>query len=276
MRYLEIIPQLYLAERRQQRTAIMYHGTSSNLVLSILKHGLLARAPRKTYDVDTYGAETASMGGVYVTPSRAFAEVIAEEAVNTHGGEPALVTVQYVLHSGDTDEDEITQSIGDAVNQVIKQTAQHAPDNVEQQYDLSYPREGWAVDQMIRNSRTVSADIAAKSVELLSQYARVGRTVMPVIKQITVDLLKHAADIKDHRSRWNLLRFGTQAHIRQFAETQLDGLMQQVSVDVGDNERARRINRDIKFRGKTRILQIQVGNRVMYRDPHFDQQGEQS
>jgi hypothetical protein len=266
MRYTELI------ERRLQKTQIMYHGTSSNLVRSILKNGLLARPPRKTYDVDTYGTGTASMGGVYISPDRGFAETIAQEAVGTHGGKPAMVTLQYVLGSGDTDEDEITQHINDAVNYVIKQLGQKAPDDAEEKYSgLSYWNEGWAVDYMIENKQKMSSAIAKKSVDLLAKYAKVRRVVEPIIQQIVLNLLNHAGQESEYRDRWNLLRFESYTYVREYEEQLLAKLMKQISVDGagGHNEGARRLDRDVKFKGKTRILKIEVGNKIVYQDPTF-------
>lgn len=254
MRYLELI------ERRQQRTQVMYHGTSSKLVPSILKHGLLARSPRKTYDVDTYGAATASMGGVYITTDRGFAETIAEEAVGAHGGEPALVTLQYVLGSGDTDEDELTQAISDAVNSVMASLKSRAPEQDLESYSaLSYPQEGWAVDYMIKNKPAVSSAIAKRTVQELGNLYKVRQTVGQIVQKIVTQLLSLAGAVTDARERWDMIRFRVQEAIRENMEPLLNNLMKQVSVDgaAGHDEGARRIDRDIKFKGKTRILKIE-------------------
>ena len=260
MKYSELV------ERKQQRTMLMYHGTSSKLVPSILKFGLLAKPPKKTYDVDTYGTATASMGGVYISPERGFAESIAEESVRAHGGEPAMITLQYVLGSGDTDEDEITQQINDAVNAVLKAISQKAPDEAQEKYQLSYPKEGWAVDYMIDNKEKAAVSIAKKSVEMLGEYAKVRRVVEPIIQQIALKLLTHASQMSEYRDRWNLLRFETYAFIRENEEQLLAKLMKQVSVDDagGHEEGARRLDRDVKFKGKTRILKIEIGDKVVY------------
>jgi len=255
MRFNEII-----SERRQQRTQVMYHGTSSELVPSILKHGLLARSPKKTYDVDTYGAATASMGGVYVSPDRGFAETIAEEAVGAHGGEPALVTLQYVLGSGDTDEDELTQAISDAVNSVMASLKSRAPEQDLEPYSaLSYPQEGWAVDYMIKNKPAVSSAIAKRTVQELGNLYKVRQTVGQIVQKIVTQLLSLAGAVTDTRERWDMIRFRVQEAIRENMEPLLNNLMKQVSVDgaAGHDEGARRIDRDIKFKGKTRILKIE-------------------
>ena len=275
MRFNELV-----TERRQQRTQIMYHGTSSNLVPSILKNGLLARPPKKTYDVDTYGAETASMGGVYVASEPEYALAIAEESVETHGGEPALVTIQYVKGSADTDEDDLVAAIADAAKIVMKDVAQRRPDKnpdwlprdfdkenrPKTRYDgLSYPDEGWAVDQMIAKPDSASNSITKASMEILNRKGKPSQGAVKIIKQIALNLLAHAKQYDDARDRWNAIGFEAFDVIRTEMEELLDKLMRQVSPDKKDtNQAARRIDRDIKFKGKTRILKIEspVGNTV--------------
>jgi len=282
MKYKEII-----TERKQQRTEIMYHGTSSELVPSILKNGLQARPPKKTYDVDTYGASTASMGGVYVADEPGFAMEIAREAVDVHGGEPALVTIQYVKGSADIDEDDIVAAVSDAAKKVMKQLSQKAPkqDDVpdflpqhlvkqwqsenpqplSKYSSLSYPAEGWATDQMIKKADSAAEKIADQTVAVLSKYSKPSRAARDLLKNIAVKLLKHAGQYDDARERWNAVAFEAFDIVRENMEDLLDKLMRQISPDTpGKSANARRIDRDVKFKGKTRILKIQIGNKTVY------------
>lgn len=280
MRYKEI------SERKQQRTEIMYHGTSSNLVRSILKNGLLADPPKKTYDVDTFGASTASMGGVYVTPNRSYAEEISKESVETHGGRAAMVTIQYVRGSADLDEDDIVAAISQAASDIMRRLSQKAPNSKPDwlpkdfgkqepkpsndpmsRYDgLSYPQEGWATDEMIRNKQTYAAEIATQSIQQLSKKAKPRKAAYNLIVEIASWLLREAAQEQDIRDRWNMIRFGAYEVVRQNMEEPLGQLMRQISPDVPgeDSEAPRRVNRDIKFSGKTKIIKIEVGNEVVY------------
>lgn len=262
MRYEELV------ERSQQRTEIMYHGTSSNLVRSILKNGLLATPPKKTYDVDTYGASTASMGGVYVTPEKSYALEIAKESVETHGGRPALVTIQYVRGSADLDEDDIVAAISQAASNVVRELSQKAPDlDSATRYDsLSYPHEGWAVDQMIKNKQAYAAEIANEAVQILSKKAKPRKTALGLIQEMAFDLLRIAGADDSIRDRWNTIRYGAYDVMRQEMEQPLAALMRQISPDLPGNDKPgpRRIDRDVKFSGKTRIIKIEVGDQVIY------------
>lgn len=275
MRYNEIV------ERRQQRTEIMYHGTSSNLVRSILKNGLLANPPKKTYDVDTFGASTASMGGVYVTPDRSYAERISAEAVETHGGKPAMVTIQYVRGSADVDEDDVVAALSQAASTVMRRLSTKAPnatpdwlprdfgvkeDAMARYQDLSYPQEGWATDEMIRNKKTYAEEIAKEAIKELSKKTKPRQAAYNILVEMAFSLLRETAQEQDVRDRWNTLRYGAYEIVRQTMEEPLGKLMRQVSPDlVGDNgSTPRRITRDVKFSGKTKIVKIEVGKEVVY------------
>ena len=87
-----------LLERRIQKTRIMYHGTSSTRLKSILKYGLLPNIQDKSSWPPSYG-------GVYLSSSKNYAERSAGVAIRQPGGEPILLTVQYVMTSGGIDED---------------------------------------------------------------------------------------------------------------------------------------------------------------------------
>lgn len=256
-----------LFERNRQHIELMYHGTSTKLVPSILKNGLLANPPKKTYSADTYGSSTASMGGVYVASDRGWAETISSEAVGTHGGEPALVTIQYVKGSADLDEDEIVSTISDAVQKVLIDLSHQVPDDYEA--DMSYPGRGWAADQMIANPQDAADMIATKTVELLSNFSAPRNAAKDIIKQMALRLLMQTKDINDPGERVRAMSFNAYDTFRDEMEELLAKLMIQVSPDTPNNSAdTRRINRDIKFKGKTRIIQIEspIG-KIVYKDP---------
>ncbi len=110
-----------LFETKIQRTQLMYHGTASSLVPSILKFGLVAEPPKRTYsrdtDVEQQGYD--SYSGVYLTTNFNIARNAAYTAVKAHGGDPVLITLQYVITSGSIDEDEITALLLAALTHVF-------------------------------------------------------------------------------------------------------------------------------------------------------------
>ena len=269
-----------ITERQQQRTEIMYHGTSSKLVPAILKHGLLATPPKKTYDAATYGAGSASMGGVYVAANIEFANSIAQEAVGSHGGDPAIITIQYVKGSADIDEDHILAAISDATKSVMRDLGNKAPNkstiiprdfgtDQEKSADpyskLSYPDQGWAVDRMISEADRAAERIAAHTVQRLSKRSKPSQAAHAIIKQIAMKLLKHAGQYNRAIDRWHSISAEAANIIRENMEELLAKLMRQVSPDTKDGgTAARRIDRDVKFTGKTKILKIEIGNNQVY------------
>jgi len=94
-----------LFERRLQPTTLMYHGTSSVFLRSILKTGLDANPKQKSWDSK---GSMPSLGGVYMASTAGRStRLAAQEAVEKYGGSPILITIQVVTSSGTPDEDDI-------------------------------------------------------------------------------------------------------------------------------------------------------------------------
>ena len=116
MRIDEIInDKKIITERRQQRTGLYYHGTSSVFLRSILKHGLLKNPPKRVYSQD--GIEEVGQrtfpNAVYLTSDIEIARDASTWATDVFGGSPMVVVVQYVYNSGEMDEDQFVFKIGD-------------------------------------------------------------------------------------------------------------------------------------------------------------------
>jgi hypothetical protein len=282
-----------ISERQQQRTLTMYHGTSSKLVPSILKHGLLATAPKKTYDDDTYGSSVSSMGGVYIADNTEKANSIADDSIRVHGGEIAMVTIQYAKGSGDVDEDDLVAAIAEAAGQILRKTSQQAPkaqpqpqqdgrtldfedaqgfNPLDKYKGLSYPAEGWAADRMINNAGAAASQIAGAAIAVLSKNTKPSDAARLVIQQISTKLLVAAGKHNAPRERWNAIRYNAFEIIRDTMPTLMAKLMQQVSPDTPASSNSpgnqtgisRRLDRNVKFKGKTKIVKIEIGDNVVY------------
>ena len=92
-----------LVERRLQRTRIMYHGTSSVFLPSIMKHGLIPDPPQQAWGADNLALQ--SFGGVYLSQYEETAFDAALNASDKFGGDQVLIRVIYVSGSGAIDED---------------------------------------------------------------------------------------------------------------------------------------------------------------------------
>lgn len=106
MRFYEILSE---GRPGRQKTAIMYHGTTDKYLQSIKVHGLRPDRPGNGFGSNEPDME--SYGGVYLTAERGTAEEAASEVAHIHGGNPIVITVQYVLGSGGADEDQILQDL---------------------------------------------------------------------------------------------------------------------------------------------------------------------
>ena len=127
------IHEIITERSSQQKVVTMYHGTSSVFLPSIQKFGLdpnpkpirkpgdphpsqirkLGLDPipaQKSFGIED-GEEWASYGGIYLTTAKNMAQAAARSAVRNHGGDPILITVQYVLGSGGLDEDQANDTI---------------------------------------------------------------------------------------------------------------------------------------------------------------------
>lgn len=82
-------------ERRAAKT-VMYHGTSADLLASILKHGLRADPGFRRFTLDSHDhdAELATYGGVYLTPWIVEAQRFAGKAVFRSGHDLLLLVVK--------------------------------------------------------------------------------------------------------------------------------------------------------------------------------------
>lgn len=100
----------------RQKTAVMYHGTTDKYLQSIKVYGLRPDRPGNGFGSDEPGME--SYGGVYLTADRGTAEEAASEVSQIHGGNPIIITVQYVLGSGGADEDQILHSLLDIIDDI--------------------------------------------------------------------------------------------------------------------------------------------------------------
>ena len=89
-----------LLERRFQPTTLMYHGTSSVFLRSILKNGLDPNPKQKSWDV---GGAMPSLGGVYMAPNNARStRNAAKEAVEKACllGDVYVTASENVVHEG--------------------------------------------------------------------------------------------------------------------------------------------------------------------------------
>ena len=102
--------------RKVVKPVIAYHGTSSIFLPSIMKYGLLPNPGDKVWNT----GYLESYGGVYLTNSKDRADNAADDAVDAVDGRRMLITVQLTLPSAKMDEDSVTVVIERAIGAIIQ------------------------------------------------------------------------------------------------------------------------------------------------------------
>lgn len=233
-----------LSERRIQDTVIMYHGTSSVFLRSILKHGLLPNPGQTSWDS---GGELPSLGGVYMAPGTRTAWQAGQGAVEKYGGEIIIIEIQSVYLSGTPDEDQVFDYILELVYQGHKRNYS-APDDPKTIFNSailrlkkSFTLNQQAVDK-IKNFIQVAIQVANKlnlPKDLGLSDASKKLQMQPEVRSLMLDILNSLKVIYNKDGRYH-------TPIRNV-----------------------RITRPIGFRGKTRIIKIYnyKTKEVYYSDP---------
>lgn len=247
-----------LTERKIQRVQTMYHGTSSKLVPSILKHGLLANPPKATYSrdskVDSSGYDTFK-GGVYLTSDLDKAEEGADTASMAHYGDPVLITLQYVISSGGIDEDDILAILAEAILsdlptsvETVGDAARYYSDNRNFQNALQ------RIEKAYLNPTTVNL----RNYNSRPSKIKLKRNALLEIRVLATVVLRHIAEQPDNRDSKarNYISYRILDEIRHNPafETAMYNVLAAVKPVGSDTVR---VTRNIGFKGKTRIIRIE-------------------
>lgn len=233
--------QQILNERSFQHASTMYHGTSTTFLRGILKNGLLANPPQKSWTGVTNNLP--SLDGVYVTSKVNYAKEAADAAVEKHGGDPLIVVVQTVVTSGTPDEDIIIRPIIERAYEAYK--------NDFKGYHTDYFND-------IINTLDNRVKLSQASAEKIKQYVD---TVIKILQ--------------DENYRKTAGSFYASSDLRTRPELQqlIRPLLSTMKPKEEDNKRFEaRLTRDIGYKGKTRIVKIWDGKteQVYYTDPGLE------
>lgn len=241
-----------LIERRLQRTKIMYHGTSSVFLSSIMKHGLIPNAPHKSFgahDIKLY-----SYGGVYLTSNENRAEEAAFDAIKYHNGEPIIIKIQYVTGSGGLDEDLINLTFKSKIPYFLRDT-----DNLSSSSFMST-----LLPYFINSYSRYLNKPTYKTIELIHEYLKIAYQLLVNDKNWLqkIELLKYYHEDYDKitdTARKNYRQILTDMGDYLITNTRLKQIVKAIMNSVKDNTRSDemvQVPRSIKFKGKTRIIQI--------------------
>jgi hypothetical protein len=104
-----------LTEAKFKKPIVMYHGTSSEFLSSILKHGMIPNPKKKKWDTDPDVSLTtqsrASLEGSYWTSNLLTATSSGSNTTNKFGGETILIIANIQTGSAKADEDNVTYEL---------------------------------------------------------------------------------------------------------------------------------------------------------------------
>lgn len=110
-------------EAKFRQPHIMYHGTSSVFLRSILKNGLVPNPAKKRWDADEQENQSvfnrASLDGSYWASNYMTASSSATNTRNKFGGNSIILIAQIAEQSSYADEDSIDNDIKSAMNQTV-------------------------------------------------------------------------------------------------------------------------------------------------------------
>lgn len=252
-----------LTERRQQNTLIVYHGTSSHFKRSILKQGLLANPPKRTYDVANPDAdieadsewEVATYNGVYVTTDKYTANgaghVIVgklRDTVAPADNQIMLITIQYVIGSAGIDEDFVLDSLENSV--------------------LAFQQQ--VLDMTEVSIQLVNA-MTNRFMKLFQNenFGKMERYMPKLLSQYFNNLLAVLLAMNPDQRMNFLSNFMANNNKNATLKAATIKIMDNISGNYKEMPTNFRIDRNVGFKGKTRILQMSIGKEVVYQAPDF-------
>jgi hypothetical protein len=111
-----------IVEARRQR-ALVVHGTSSALLKSILKHGMMSSPKQRVWGADSGSMGIGSLetvGGSYWTREPPIARDSARDSVKKFGGNKLYVFATISEGSAYADEDNVSNTVEDVFTRVIQ------------------------------------------------------------------------------------------------------------------------------------------------------------
>jgi hypothetical protein len=247
-----------LLERRIQRVETLYHGTSTLFLRSILKYGLVMNPPKRTFSRDTDFEQQGydSYEGVYLARIEDYAEEAADWAIKAHGGERLLITVQAVVGSSLTDEDDITGLFLTAISKMFRKTKKLS-EVTEIMKTITGDRKTTMIDKSVHDMMSNSEDFGGYRLEsgLDFRFSPASKPALSSILYKSIDILVTAGENTPNTDTDFYIEFYLLPKLRYDPEYEnaMQVLLKGIRVK---NSKSVRMTRNIGFSGKTRILEI--------------------
>ncbi len=243
---------LDLFERRLQKTSYAFHGTSDVFLDSIMKHGLDPNPPQRKFDgivsndprdigVDERSLE--SFSGIYLSRTLPLSWNHALGTQDKFGGEQIVVGIQFTESSVGADEDNIYAWIDSIIRPAHHESSRKLDITTDALMDELYKGNSELIDEIV---------FWYIDTFTISEKAPIHEPIETIFKIIAANIMNPKTAswqtwLKDiHRSSdWQAFRTAMFKLMEITREEQ-----------YRPNKKVFRINRPIKFRGKTRIVVI--------------------
>jgi len=259
---------MHLTERNRQVVQYAYHGTSSNNVPDILKHGLQPNRAETSYsgDPNDMDASLKTIGGVYLTTLESVALNHAEHATSVFGGQPVIVKVQYTMGSENLDEDDlyvwVRGQLATYPNPRGQFTLPYSEEEVVDRMDSIRERDPYIKDEILDNFRDTFNVADNANLEplwdIFTLLADGAFNPHVLIYRNAIDWVRVLYD--ESPSDWQTLR----KLIHQVIN------ITKRPIDPNRGDRSFRLTRPVGFKGKTRIVSIEghgvYSDKVFYQD----------
>jgi hypothetical protein len=245
-----------LMERRSDR--IVYHGTSSVFLRSILKHGLQANPPNRSFGNKEWHRE--SFPGVYLSASSYIARWAADAAADIHGGHPMMLRIIYRQGSGKVDEDSITDFLKSRVSFDLRKYVKDTEKTI---------------DNVVKDTENLALRGVAFTNRSRALLRNLIRHTFEYAKQNPLEFFTGRGEYIDSPEyRQDLQKFIDSTKVFTPNDPNWDPENQSFKRDDLDkiwdhyNDMTLRITKDIGFKGHTRIISIYNPrtNQVYYKE----------
>ena len=235
------IHQVISERPKQQKTITVFHGTSSTFLPRIKKHGLLPDTGNHIYGMDD---GLPALGGVYLTRDKHKAKDAAEVAVSVVDGKPIVLQVQYVLGSGGIDEDSVNISINKAI----------------QHWNPEFDRSGKIKTQSQHQlARKINHQLPSETKKTQKSQQLAKKLLRTTVALLTAQAQELYLD-QNFNNKQLLIAFDVEIVNDDTYIQQLLDLIN--STKATKNVDDFRLTRPVKWRGKTRIVDVLDANNL--------------
>lgn len=253
MRFIEI-----LTERRRQKTMTYYHGTIGEFVPSILKNGLIPNPKYRNYNDGEYRTFE---GGIYLTEFKSDLNkhiIHLKNNSNFKNTDAIAISVQITANSFTVDEDHVMGDISNIIGDISNDYHNHY--NEEDHGDqVEY------INSIIPKYTTIQM----KRIGVDNKY--ITKAHIEIIEYMLNSIIFDIADEDDFNNLGRLLTVMDSlflvGHFRD--DPVFETMMNEIFKYASGKTKAPatiRVERPIKFRGKTKITKIEnlTSGKIIY------------